>query len=151
MGSLAEALEVLVTDGRRPANQVSLEQVQGYWSRAFCKVPSEVLHKAVEKWLEVNKRGWPRVAELLELIEVAAPSKPKEEILSARHEAQKRHEIRWTISILEDPGRYEGEDYKHTLETAEYYLRRYGYSSWQDAKAWLEPGWAPAQVTEVYL
>ena len=148
MSSLSEALDLVAADGRRPVTEAERTQILGFWGEAFRGVHTDDVRKAVLTWLSEHPRGRPTVGELHAVVKRFRPAEEKKKAESA---AQKHHELSWAVSILEAPSRYQTADYQHTLETAEHYVRQYGYSDWQDAKAWLVPGWAPATVTEVYL
>lgn len=143
-------LRLLDSDGRKKLAPEERASVGSLWRREFVSVNSSTLEGAVETWIRENSRGRPRVAELWTILKRQATS-PKERA-RARWEEEKRAELAWAVSILERPDHFQGPDYKHTLDYAERCLRYHGFSSWEKAKAFLEPGWAPSStVTEIQL
>lgn len=144
------AFALVEADGRRKLSPEEESSGKALWRRLFRDVSTTALVSAAERWVQEYKRGRPSVAEIRAILDRAKATPTRAEILNSRQEEQKRLELTWAISILEYPSRWEGM-YQHSLVYAEKCLRHWGLAHWHDAKAYLEPGWAPVQVTEVYL
>jgi len=141
-------LDLVSADGRRPVTEAERASILRFWGEVFAQTPTEDLRRAVVTWLQEHPRGRPNVGELQAILKRLTPESQKREEWS---KGEQRAELVWAVSILEAPHRFQGPDYRHTLETAEHYLRKWRFSSWQEAKKFLIPGWSPTTVTEVYL
>jgi len=149
MGSedaVARALRLIVEDDRRRPDDE--DAVARHWRKEFASVSSDDLLDAVATWLRENPRGRPNVGKLWEVIRKKNPAPTKRQ---AAWDEEIRHELGWAVSVLENPRPFEHAHYRHTLDYAEKCLRRHGHSHWHDAKAFLNPGWTPVTVTDIYL
>lgn len=142
-----ECLDLVLADRSKPWSEAERAQRLRLWSEAFKDVPTEALRSACLAWMREHTKGFPTVGELTELVRRSSPP-PAAQQQNERLDVQKRFELKWVVAIMEGQDRYRTES---ALESVDHYLRRYGYSTWRDAKAWLVPGWAPSSVTEVYL
>jgi hypothetical protein len=153
MGFLNDAVDrafrlILLDDRRRPDDE---EGQKSYWRRCFQDVPGAVLEEAVQLWLRENPRGRPNVGKVQELVtriqnRNKLPTTKAQEALESR----KRSDIKWAISILENPEHFR-KGYTHTLEHAMKTLRAWEFEDWMEAKAYLEPNWAPPDGAETPL
>ena len=143
---VSRSLALIVADDRRPPeDQAAVERL---WREEFKSLPGDRLEKAVRVWLKENPRGRPNIGKLQEILERLYPTTKTTE--KTRWEDERRHELLWACSVLQNPEPFQGPNYRHTLEYAEKCLKRHQFSSWESAMQWLEPGWTPP-VTETYL
>ena len=143
--------EVILSDDRRKLTQDEETSQKSWWRRAFERTTDRELEGAVETWLRENPRGRPNVGEIQKIIQRQAASLNPLKVQQTERDKRRAADLRWAVGVLEAPDRYREEPYKHTLELAEHILQLQGFPSWQDAKAHLEPGWAPPSVNEAYL
>jgi len=144
--SISKALRLIVEDDRRKPDDEAA--VTNHWRKEFARVHGEQLLEAVATWLRENTRGRPNVGKIWEILNRSTTTKTKGE--EAR-DAYRRMELAWAVSILEAPAAFQAPHYRHTLAYAEKCLSYAGYTDWQVAKSFLEPGWAPSTVTEVLI
>lgn len=141
--SVSRCMKLILADDRRKPDDV--DAVERHWRKEFSSVVGEKLEVAVATWLRENPRGRPNVGKIWEILDRSKP------VLSQREEARagdRRHELSWAVSILEDAPRYR--EYQATLGYAEKCIRAQGFQTWQDAKSHLSPGWTQGP-TEAYL
>lgn len=119
------------------------------WREQFRQLPDGRLEKAVTVWLRENPRGRPNVGKLWKILEALYPTS-KTTIQTTKWEDDRRSELLWACSILQNPEPFQKPDYQHTLRYAERCLRHHDFTSWESAMEWLEPGWTPP-ITETYL
>ena len=158
-GSHSDAVErafrMILADGRRALSEEEERSGKALWRRVFQKVPGERLLKAVQTWLEESPKGRPNVGELSKLLkELPESDQAHTQVCVKRDET----ELKWAVSILEAweknsewRERMSRPEYQHTIESAHFALKKRGFSSWQDARSYLEPGWAPPTITETIL
>lgn len=147
--SVDRAFALILSDDRRKLPEQEEASAKALWRRVFRTTSDDDLYQATLTWLTENKVGRPNVGKIQEILKRAEKKLPTT-TASPQRFAYDDRELRWAVSIMQDPFRFSG-PYKHTLEMAEHVLRSRGYSDWRDAKAYLEPGWSPATVSEVYL
>lgn len=153
--AVERAFALIVSDDRRKLSPEDDEVAKRFWRQSFRQVTEKDLLQAVTQWLEENPRGRPNVGKIREILKRNLPSLQREE---AQADDADRKALRWAVSVLEAlhrggewASRMNHPHYKHTVEYAEKELRYQRFQHWHDAKAHLEPGWAPSTVTEVYL
>lgn len=129
---------VLADDRRKPENE---EATQRLWRDAFRLVPHGQLEKAVQRWLEDHRRGRPNVGEIKATLQELYPEAAAAP--ESKWQDEKRAELEWACRILEQPGHYQHQNYRHTVDYAEKCLKHHQFTSWESAREWLSPGWTP--------
>lgn len=149
-----KAFSLILADGRRKPTEEERAAAAALWRRVFRSTPEKVLLDAVEAWLREHPRGRPNIGEVETMIRRQQPVQQQ----PIRGEIRDLMALRWAVTTLETL-QYGGEwasrmnhpNYQHTVDYAQRELGHHGFSHWHDAKAHLEPGWAPSTVTEVYI
>ena len=156
LDGIDRAFLMVLADGRRKLEPDEELAAKTLWRRVFRLTPERSLLLAVQTWLTEHARGRPNVGEVLAALKALVPAGTQDVCSSSEVGAEKRAELRWAASILEAYERnlawrelIAKPDYRHTLEGAQDVLRRRGFSSWQDARTHLEPGWVPPVTTEI--
>lgn len=145
-----QAFALILADDRRKLDQEAEAAAKRLWRSVFQDTAAEDLKAAVLSWLKEHRRGRPNVGEVEELLKRRRHPPTVEEKRKAEYEVRKRDELAWAVTILENQTNWVG-DYRHTREYAELCLKAHGFTSWQDAKVYLEPGWGPPMTKEAYL
>lgn len=151
--SVEKAFRMILADDRRQLPPEEEAAAKALWRRVFRATPEKTILRAVQTWLEENPKGRPNVGKILTLVRELSPG--VEGGGRRSDDDDRAGELRWATNLLERcardsefQGRMEHPNYRHSLESAERALRRRGLSTWQEARARLEPGWTPATTTE---
>jgi hypothetical protein len=154
---VTRAFRMILADGRRALDEDQERAAQTLWRKVFLSTPERLLLQAVETWLVEHPRGRPGVGEIMAVIRSLAPAASEvKRSSSSIDDERSRSEPRWAVNILaafendrDFRERLSLPNYKHTLESAHYALKKRGFSTWQEARSHLEPGWAPTVATEI--
>lgn len=152
--SVDRAFALILADDRRKLSPDDDASAKRFWRQTFRQVRGDDLVRAVTTWLEENPRGRPNVGKIKELLRKDSPGTTQERAA----DDDDRMELRWAVGVLEAmqrggewASRMDHPHYHHTRQYADLVLKYHRYAHWHDAKAFLEPGWAPVTVTDVYL
>lgn len=141
-------MRLLLADGRRSPSDAAA--AEGFWMSEFSHLRDGELLKALREWMRQKPRGRPSVGELWAIIRPEGHQTQQDARRDDR-EVDKRLELSWAISVLSESYRYEKPEYRHTLDYAGRSLEAHGFTTWQEAKSYLCPGWTPSSVNEAYI
>ena len=148
--SIDRLFDLITSDDRRRLEPREELAAKALWRRVFKSTPEKHLEAACQTWLEENPRGRPNVGKIKKIVEEMFPSHGP-----TKHDDDS--DLRWAVAILEalagpsDWARHlRRPEYQHTVDAAQGVLREHAFDRWEDAKAFLEPGWSKT-TTETIL